>query len=71
MSKRIRLSDMDMVLITVALEHLNKSSIINPGAYPEFAIASKQRIGQIVERFGAHSALNNDSDLAGGSDAQK
>lgn len=49
--KTISITRQDADLIIAALQHLHKNSILNPTAYPEYAIASEQRIHQIIDRL--------------------
>ena len=50
-SKRVALSLEDAEVIRVALDLLHRSSIINPLVYPEYGLASKQRMDQIKAKL--------------------
>jgi len=51
MSSRVTLSNEDIEVIVAALNHLHRSSIINPEVYPEYELASKQRMEQLKAKL--------------------
>jgi len=55
MSKRITLTEKDIELIVVAISYLHEKSIINPEAYPQYALASKQRMEQLKNKLGINN----------------
>lgn len=52
MSKRVTLDDKDIEVIKHALILLHRSSIINPKVFPEYTLASAQRMYQIMAKLG-------------------
>lgn len=52
MTKRITLNEDDLEIIKYALIGLHKDSIINPKVCPQNALASAQRMYQIMAKLG-------------------
>jgi hypothetical protein len=50
-NKRYALSTDDVQVILAALKHLHRASIINPEAFPQYELASKQRMTQIEAKL--------------------
>jgi hypothetical protein len=49
---RVTINSDDQEIIKVALIKLHESSIVNPKIYPEYALASKQRMYQLMAKLG-------------------
>jgi hypothetical protein len=50
-NKRVAFSVEDAILIKAALVELRKASLLNPIAHPEYALATDQRINQIIDKL--------------------